>query len=568
MALPVQSGFLDKVYDVYETRDWHYGKPELNPVRELKTSEILSQREIETRMMNRIQERMQEIVDDTIKKQLAKRKKGILGFNDFSLSDTIINNLGAAGTGSGTGADSGEDSSFDAREGGTDYGIGDEFGEGGRRNPNAVGPGETLSDPSDNSRFKQKVVELGGDPSGGQLFDFAPTPHNPPDPPHPLEPWILPIFVSMPMSSEDIQKYASQDFGGGLDDGPFKMDCDNVIQDGSDLDSSEDGSPFADGAGGDGSGTGGRGTGTGTGTSVGGTDDGSGDGEGGDGEGTGEISETDEDVNNAIDTLLDEVHEALLQQDLALFECAAVELGFLRLVLAMLKVFKILARIIDYVLSLILPIISIVQLACGAWLNPSNIGKIIQLIVMKVMSILVMLLTTILQLIWDLLNIDCVASTTQKVIDEIKATLAGLDQVMGEFNGNFVASTLKKVNRKVLSPLSAIADQVRSNIETWQQADDSFNEMMKGLSAESLKATLSNAVSGALSPFVSRITGIVNNAKSVVPAAEKLQESIKGEQAKQNAATQVEKSKALVRNILKGPAAGLSSPRVRGLRTT
>jgi hypothetical protein len=187
---------------------------------------------------------------------------------------------------------------------------------------------------------------------------------------------------------------------------------------------------------------------------------------------------------------------------------------------------------------------------------------------MKVISIVVMLITMIIQMIWNMLNLDCVASTTQKVIDEIKKTLSGLNSAVSMANGQFINTELKKVNDKILSPLAAIRKELDGKIEAWKSADSAFNEMMKGLSKETLEATLSSAVQGAVSPFVSRITGVRNNAMSLVPAAAQIQTTIKSEKDRKAAQKQIERTKTLSNNILKGPSGGLTSHRVSSLRTS
>jgi hypothetical protein len=513
MALPVQSELLTKVYDRYESTDFHYGKPELNPLREMKPYEIRGPSDVEAQMMARIKARMQKLVDENIKKKLDSN----LGTEQTTTD--IVQNA-------------------------------------------AVGPAETLANVSSN--LQQKKIELGGDPSdtSNMLFNLTPSDHFPAYPPSPIELEILPMFLSMPNIPENFRRGPGANQGNGpLLDEPYKMDCDGILE--NDKGEEEDGGSSNDDDDDD-------------------SDSNSNSSDNGDNGDNKEDSSDSEDsdnsdgnqvvgddaANNDLDSLLDKVHDKLQNQDFALFQCASIELGFLKIILAILTVIKILKTIIDFVLSLLLPIIELIRLAVGAWLNPSNIAKMIQLIVMKIISLIVMIITMIIQMLWDLLNIDCLADSTQSIIDQIKKTLSGLDLIFSEFNGNFVATTLGKVNSKVLSPLSSIADQMRANIEDWKNADQTFNEMMKSLSSEELKATMSSALKSSLSPFSSRLTGVLNNAKSIVPQVESMKESIKGEKEKAAVAKQSDKAKANLNNILHGPSSGLTTNRIKGLRTS
>ncbi|KAA6358433.1 MAG: hypothetical protein EZS28_046041, partial [Streblomastix strix] len=174
-----------------------------------------------------------------------------------------------------------------------------------------------------------------------------------------------------------------------------------------------------------------------------------------------------------------------------------------------------------------------------------------------------MLITMVIQMLWDLLNIDCLADSTASLVEQIKKTLSGLDTIFSEFNGNFVATTLGKVNSKVLSPLASIRAEIDKNIDDWKSADQTFNDMMKSLSAEELKATMNDALKKSLSPFSSRLTGVGDNVKSLVPAAQSFKESIQDDKEKKEMKKQQDKSKALIKNILHGPSKGLASNRVK-----
>ena len=179
-------------------------------------------------------------------------------------------------------------------------------------------------------------------------------------------------------------------------------------------------------------------------------------------EGDGDDSEEDEIEKQFEDTDYDATYAA----------CAEIELGWLKILLIICKIIAIFKKIIDFVLSIIMPIIFIVQLAIGAWLNPSNIAKIIQFIIQMIIAIIVMIISMIIQLIWDLLNLDCIADTTEKVIEEIRKVLIAFASVANQFNPKSVALLMDKVDQKVLDPLKAAAAQFKENADGWRKMKD------------------------------------------------------------------------------------------------
>jgi hypothetical protein len=159
-------------------------------------------------------------------------------------------------------------------------------------------------------------------------------------------------------------------------------------------------------------------------------------------------------------------------------ECAEIELGWLKILLIICKVIGMLKKIIDFVLSIIMPIIAIVQLAAGAWLNPTNIAKIIQLIIQMVIAIIVMIIAMIIQLIWDLLNLDCICDMTEQVIDEIRKCFSAFAALANQFNPTGVSLLLDKVDKTLLDPLAAAAEQFKNNAEGWLKMKNEVADLL------------------------------------------------------------------------------------------
>ena len=74
-----EKNFLDKVYDKYEEKDWKYGTDNLNPIREVDLYSIKTEKD----MVAAINAKMQQIINDSVKKTLTSRD----GINRLELEE-------------------------------------------------------------------------------------------------------------------------------------------------------------------------------------------------------------------------------------------------------------------------------------------------------------------------------------------------------------------------------------------------------------------------------------------------------------------------------------------------
>lgn len=111
-------------------------------------------------------------------------------------------------------------------------------------------------------------------------------------------------------------------------------------------------------------------------------------------------------------------------------ECAALELGILQIILTILKIISIIKRSVLFILSILVPIVKIVTLASQCWINPPAAGQVIQLIAEKIASMIISLIGTLLQKIWESLGLDCKTQQVQDLLDQINDVLAGVDSVI------------------------------------------------------------------------------------------------------------------------------------------
>jgi hypothetical protein len=134
-------------------------------------------------------------------------------------------------------------------------------------------------------------------------------------------------------------------------------------------------------------------------------------------------------------------------------------------------------------MSLIMPIIEIIQLAAGAWLNPTNVGKIVQLILEKVIAIIIGLIATILQKLWDLLNLECLNEGLMDILAQTEEAFTGVMMIVGEVNsGVFSMSFWDNLARQISDPFKNIIDLYR---ETF--SEEGLSDLLQQYKEDTMK---------------------------------------------------------------------------------
>lgn len=198
--------------------------------------------------------------------------------------------------------------------------------------------------------------------------------------------------------------------------------------------------------------------------------------------------------------------------------CAEIELNWLKIILVITKVVKSLKKIIDLVISIVVPIIDILHLAVGAWISPPNIPLIYQKVVQQITASIIFIIGSLLQLLWNFLNLDCYSDQTESLIRQIKEALSAFTGLASEFNPNAVVLLTNKINAEVLNPLNDVMKEAHSKKEEWadlaKQIRDGFGDLFN---VDDLKAQLErDIVNGiASTPQVGKAASIVGQAKDL-----------------------------------------------------
>lgn len=154
--------------------------------------------------------------------------------------------------------------------------------------------------------------------------------------------------------------------------------------------------------------------------------------------------------------------------------CAVKELEWLKIVLAVVSVIKILLKIVTTILGIIVPLINIVKEAQLAWVNPALMASIIQRVSQKLMALVFSIIGTLLMKLWSLLNFDCISTEAAEVIAQINEILSGVLGTIGS-----------------LDELACVGEDLGEGItDAWQgvkeSMEDQYNQLKQNWSKEAM----------------------------------------------------------------------------------
>ena len=217
-------------------------------------------------------------------------------------------------------------------------------------------------------------------------------------------------------------------------------------------------------------------------------------------------------------------------------DCAMKDLTWLLIILIILKIVSLLVNITALAMGIISPIIKNTTLAAGAWVNPVGISEIIQMNVEKAMAIMNMAISSIVQLLWNLLNMDCISSGTMSAMDKLNSALSMLLNVRSGLNKGAVdiLNSYTSLGDKLLDMKSAVkAAKDRTNEDAFIAAVESITgdvekSVYKGMVTDTL-STLKSSQGGKL------VNDLIKKSKSAKNQVASLTDNSKGKSAVQDA---------------------------------
>ncbi len=165
-------------------------------------------------------------------------------------------------------------------------------------------------------------------------------------------------------------------------------------------------------------------------------------------------------------------------------DCALQELAWLKYILAVCDIIKILVNIVSTVLGIVVPLIDMIKQATIAWVDPPMFAAIINDISQKLMSLVFSIIGSLLMKLWALLDFDCVSAEAAEVIVAINEVLAGIQECMG-------AVDALALEIEGLSGLGDIFNELIANI------GKQINDMIAAWNWQNMQAQVMDALKSA-----------------------------------------------------------------------
>lgn len=229
--------------------------------------------------------------------------------------------------------------------------------------------------------------------------------------------------------------------------------------------------------------------------------------------------------------------KAVAQKQKEVAECIAKELGILQAILILLKVINTLKKVLLLILSILVPIIKMIAFAAQCWINPPAAGEVIQMVAEKIAALLISVIGEIIQMIWDLLDMDCKTEMVQKVLDEINEVLSGVDSAVN-MTKNLVNFGIKQYKENEASIKDSIEkfrrtdqwDNVKEELtskDEWKKKGDLFldtmSDAMFGEEGPNSPAGWSNLLGAAMpSGIKDALNSLIDSTKDIVETGKKL----------------------------------------------
>lgn len=160
--------------------------------------------------------------------------------------------------------------------------------------------------------------------------------------------------------------------------------------------------------------------------------------------------------------------------------CDVKELYWLKIILSVVKIIKILLNVVSTVLGIVVPLINITKEAQLAWINPPLMMSIINRVSQKLMALMFSIVGTLLMKLWSMLNFDCISKNSSDIISQINEVLSGVSSTLGSVDA--IALEMNNLEKES-ALLDGIKDQINKLQEEWngKGLSEELSKSMKSL---------------------------------------------------------------------------------------
>lgn len=225
-------------------------------------------------------------------------------------------------------------------------------------------------------------------------------------------------------------------------------------------------------------------------------------------------------------------------------DCPELELSWLRIILVVLKIIKILIQVFVTMLNIAKAVAAIAKDAQLCWINPPCLASLISYCLQRVSAIIFQIVGMLLLYLWSLLNFDCISATSVDLVNQINATLAGLSSTFGAIEATAIDfGETKGAWKDAIDHLkNDLNDQVADLRENWKWdnikgdiggkwADftDQFTDPHK-LYSNAVPPEIRNKVQN----VINSVKSVQNNAADMTKSFNSMTATIKGEKTPQD----------------------------------
>lgn len=201
--------------------------------------------------------------------------------------------------------------------------------------------------------------------------------------------------------------------------------------------------------------------------------------------------------------------------------CILQDLSILRVILVICKILGILKKVILMVLTIGVPLIKIASRCCGCWVNPPSAAEAIQLVMEKVGSIIMGIISELLQFLWNMLGFDCMDDMASSLLDQITEALTAIGGIscIGSKEWNMVTDAYKSAMDEAVEA----GNKLKAQLEEWDKGNHDLGEKAK----QSFNDVFGKCKNQAKDMFFGQFTGsnTAGSIKNLEKAAETMKEN-------------------------------------------
>lgn len=242
------------------------------------------------------------------------------------------------------------------------------------------------------------------------------------------------------------------------------------------------------------------------------------------------------------------------EEDESVEKCAEIDLTILKIFIAILKIFKLIVKIITFILELPMIIAEIVQLISQCWINPPSISLVVMIILDLVTSIILAIISMLIQFLWNLLGLDCIAVQSTEMLDKISDIISAFKNTAAKIDIGTVNFLFDGVSNEINSLTDLIKKSIKDFGEDWNDAVNQFKNYFSEDGLKSLKdAAVDTAVNTLLEEYSRATDGNTNSSISqgIEGATRSLANGTIIEDAKNKAINEYNKMKATYESAIK-----------------